>query len=163
MEAVTGIAISNAPRKRPVLLALVIAALVIGIFGMHGMVAGAGRSMGKMGEHATTAPAAQPMSSPDLSTSTAPHTPAATGVSASTKATSLHAGSADMGDMLMLCVAVLTAGAGALLAALRLLALRRQSLTGLLSPRRTGVLLRLVASDATTGPPPVWEFSVIRC
>jgi hypothetical protein len=83
--------------------------------------------------------------------------------SASTEETSPHADGAGMGDMLMLCVAILTAGAGALLALLCLLARRGQSLAELFSQRRAGVMHRPLVSGARTCPPPVWEFSVIRC
>lgn len=62
--------------------------------------------------------------------------------------------------MVMLCVAMLSVAAGALL--LVLLALRRRPRLREHRPARTA-LLRPLTARLGTGPPPVWEFSVVRC
>ena len=66
-----------------------------------------------------------------------------------------------LGHMVLLCVATLAAAAGTLLALRSLI--RR-------APRVWAVLRRASSRRITgwltptgTGPPPVWEFSVIRC
>jgi hypothetical protein len=83
------------------------------------------------------------------------------GAAAPSGAAAPTAGDRGMGHMVLLCVAMLAAAAGTLLA---LRALIRRA------PRVWAVLRRAPSRRITgwlpstgTGPPPVWEFSVIRC
>lgn len=66
-----------------------------------------------------------------------------------------------LGDMVMLCVAMLVAAGASLLA---MLGLHRRvpRVWAVLPPAITA---RVTRQDAYrgTGPPPVWQFSVIRC
>lgn len=160
MRTVHGMAMQGPPGRRPGLLTLLIAALVAGIFGMHGLVAGVGCSATESsvpaGDRATA-------SSPGMAAMG--HASAATGPmtvkdAPSLTASPVHAGCLDMGGMLMLCIAVLTAAAGALLA---LLALRRLKCAWLRAPRLDGTIVRRLLDYIGAGPPPAWEFSVIRC
>ena len=169
--------------NRPAALMLLIAALVAGIFGMHGLVSHGDCSPGA----AMAAPivAVDEMSSVamDLSSGTtgrvvdqvgtsathltsheAPSDAVATMAGSVRGATTVMQGTGGMGamgGMLMLCVAVLTAVAGLLL--LCGLLLRARSRGGLALLRVGTTVARRLLRPARTGPPAVWEFSVIRC
>lgn len=149
--------------SRAFLLLLLIGALTAGIFGMHGLVCSAGASGA---EHLSSMAASTNMPDPvsgmrgmaDIQTT-------ATGASSPMTAQALaesvaHPAGTDMGDMLMLCMAILTAAAGAVLAVLGLRGLRRR-IRGLLPPGTFD--LRPVLAQVRSGPPPAWRFSVIRC
>ena len=143
-------------RALPVLLTAVVASIVLGIVGMHTLSThGVTGSM----DHST-------MSSPI--TGTHGH---AFGEPAMSPATGEHAGMSStapdggeghtVGGMVMLCFAMLAATAGALL--LLLVGLRH-------SPRvwahwftAPTTVARWVTDRLGTGPPYVWQFSVIRC
>jgi hypothetical protein len=143
--------------RRPLLLTLLIAAVVAGIFGMHGLVCSSGTDAA---DHAMSMASGQEVPAHlDMGT------PGDTRQTAATASPASHAVPAPvdgsgMGDMLMLCLAVLTAIAGALLG---LLVLHRYASTALWSPRGAGPLARGVFRPLPTGPPSAWRFSVIRC
>lgn len=145
----------------PFLLLLLIGALAAGIFGMHGLVCSAGtsgaehlRSMAASTGTSNAAPAEGSMVGDQTATVAAASSPV------STQAMADPVAGTDMGDMLMLCLAVLTVAAGALLALLALRGLCRR-IRGFLPPGRFD--LRPVLARVRSGPPPVWRFSVIRC
>jgi hypothetical protein len=145
-----------AGRLPPVLWAGVVVALVLGIVGMHTL-----NTHGLMGgtDHATMTTA--PDSGRDMSGDmTATHGGVA-GAPAATMDGS-EGGTGDvLGHMLMLCVAMLTVAAGALL--LALLALRRHPHLWAQLPTAPTTVTRWVSARLGVGPPPVWEFSVVRC
>ena len=158
MRTVHGMAMQGLPGRRPTLLTLLIAALVAGIFGMHALVAGIG-----CGATESSLPAGDGATGASPGMAAMGHASAGTGpmkAAPSRTASPVHGGCPDMGGMLMLCIAVLTAAAGALLA---LLAHRRLKCAWLSAPRRDRTIVRRLLDYARTGPPPVWEFSVIRC
>jgi len=145
------------------LLLLLIGALTAGIFGMHGLVSSAGSGGA---EHLSSMATGTGMSdlAPGIrgivkSTTAAAAASSPMTAQAAGKPVAYPAG-AGMGDMLMLCMAVLTVAAGALLA---LLALRRlcRRIRRLLPPSTFD--LRPVLAHVRSGPPPAWRFSVIRC
>jgi hypothetical protein len=83
------------------------------------------------------------------------------GVAPSSGAAAPTAGNQGMGHMVLLCMAMLAASAGTLLALPSLIrrAPRVWAFLGSAPVHRiTGWL-----TPTGTGPPPVWEFSVIRC
>lgn len=140
------------PHVHVVRVALVAAvvAIVLGILGMHAL---------NLHEAATTAP----MSG---MAGMAGHGEAAEASSVSGDVSQPTVGvpsqpGHDMGDMVMLCTAMLVAAGFALVALL----LRRLPTSSWVFTRSqlTTRLRRLVAVLADTGPPPVWAFSVIRC
>lgn len=135
---------------RPTLL-LGVAAIVLGILGMHGLsVQGA------------AADPAHPVAT------TAAHSEAHPGGAHPEGAQSEGVpgphhggGSHDMGSMVMLCAAMLAAAAAGLLA---LRALRRGFPPSWTIARSTpGPRAPAWFTPVGTGPPPVWRFSVIRC
>ena len=140
----------------PGLLAAVVVSIVLGILGMHALsthgvmsdmdhAAMSGDTGGATSEPADGAPAGRNL--------TAVTDPAAAG--------SGEDGGHDMGGMVMLCAAMLAATAAALL--LLTLGTRRTPRFWALLPTATTSTTRWVTSRLGTGPPPVWEFSVIRC
>ena len=148
---------STATRLLPAALAAVVATIVLGILGMHAL------STHTVMSHNMTAPMTGPMTAPmtghvdGIRDAGAAHGSAtAAEVFAAGPAGSGHA----MGDMVMLCVFMLAA-AGALLLALT--APRRTPRPYATSRASTSTFLRLPRLRAATGPPPAWEFSVIRC
>lgn len=151
------------PVSRPFLLLLLIGALTAGIFGMHGLVCTAGTSGT---EHRSTSTSMGTSNAPPgkggmVGNKTTAGAAASSPMTAQAMAEAI-AGPAgtDMGDMLMLCIAILTVASGALLALLTLRRLCRR-IRGLLPPGTFG--LRPVLAHVRSGPPPAWRFSVIRC
>lgn len=139
-------------------LVAVVAALVLGILGMHGL-----------GQHGATGHgsqlAAAASADPHASHPAPDDGPLATDA-ASTAARGPAAGAMSDGhgsgaDMAMLCVAMLLTAAVGVLLALRLMRLVRRAPPALLPA--THVLTLPATARAGTGPPAVWEFSVVRC
>jgi hypothetical protein len=83
------------------------------------------------------------------------------GVAPPSGAAARTAGDRGLGHMVLLCVAMLAAAAGTLLA-LRSLVRRAPRVWAVL---RSAPVHRITGwlTPTGTGPPPVWEFSVIRC
>jgi hypothetical protein len=158
------------PRTR-LLLPVLLAAIVLGILGMHAL-ARHGAMPGHGADHhpgaatATSgtaevshhdgpgAPVAEPASEPapgmapvslgaglSMATVASPHFP--------------------LGEMTMLCAAMLLAAAAGALLSLRLR--RVASADGFSVARPRSATARLLTARAGTGPPYVWEFSVVRC
>lgn len=132
-------------RARPVLL-LTVAALVLGILGMHALTThgashapGADTTGATHGAHHATA---EPASS----------VPAVTPGDAG--------GDGHAGGTALLCAVMLAAAGGAVLL---LSALRRSGASWRVPPPVLRTLVRRTTSRLSTGPPPAWEFSVIRC
>ena len=129
-------------------LAGLVVALVVGIVGMHALTS--------HGSHAGPA-ASDQMSMVGGHSSAVPHSaPGDTGSAGDTRSGADH----DLAGMAMLCVVMLAAAAVTLLALLAI---------GVLRPVRSAAFLpaavrrRTVRWARATGPPPVWQFSVIRC
>ena len=143
-------------RALPVLLMAAVASIVLGIVGMHalsthGVVGGADHS-------AMTSPMTgahgdihgEPVMSPD------------TGDRAGMSSTAPDEGDGhSLGSMVMLCFAMLAAAAGALL--LLLLGLRRKPRVWAYRLPTPATVTRWVTARLGSGPPYVWNFSVIRC
>lgn len=146
-------------RVRAVALASAVAAIVIGILGMHAIdlhgahVGGGDQRTDHHAAPAAAAPAAAAVHHRSRSTTAdatadAPDAPTDAG--------------GDPGGMVMLCMAML---AGASVLALVLRRLHRDGRAGLPAPlvRWSTVRVGAVAAYLGTGPPPVCRFSVIRC
>lgn len=144
----------------PALLAAVVASVVLGIIGMHAL-----STHGVIG-------------STDHSTMTSPLSGPTTGVHGDVSADALASPASDagagiagtapgggdghhMGTMVMLCFAMLAATAGALL--LLLLGLHRRPRVWAHRPAVPTTVTQWVTARHATGPPYVWQFSVIRC
>lgn len=129
--------------------------VVLGIFGMH-----------VLAHHGTTHPSASDNASAyvhDAMGGTEQHAVQAAGMDLEVAISPSLGSGPDhtLGDMVMLCVALLTA-AGTMLGLLTFFR-RRPRLWALLAAAVADArpLRRLARLD--TGPPPVWQFSVIRC
>ena len=147
---------------QPGLLAVFVVALVLGILGMHALSSHASASAADLGAHtAMSGTGSQPGG---VAAAVAAEGPAS-GAVVERVATSDAAGSAQHGEhhgagMVMLCAAMLAATAAATL--LLILGLRRTPrLWAILRARSTTT--RSSTSRPGSGPPPVWQFSVIRC
>ena len=147
---------STLSRALPALLAAAVVSIVLGIIGMHAL-----NTHGVMGntDHAMTSPATSPM--------TGAHADTSVGMSAGPE-TGSPAGSVPdggngpgMGSMVMLCFAMLAATAGAFL--VLLLGVRRMPRVWAHLDAAPTTVTGWVTARLGTGPPPVWEFSVIRC
>jgi hypothetical protein len=143
-------------RARSVGLAALVAALVLGILGMHALGAGA---------HAATPDASgltglTGMSAMDVMTGMADPV-ATTDQDHGPPHASGHAPLPHHGGMVMLCALMLAGAAVWLL----LLLVRRRVRGPLLPPalQPAPALLRAARWARDTGPPAVWEFSVVRC
>lgn len=158
---------TTSDRRPAVALAVGVVAIVLGILGMHalvthGVMAGETHDLSGM----SGADAMSDMALSDTATSGAARTDPAmfhTAMAGSVPAVAVAGGGDhhDMGTMVMLCVAMLAAGAGFFL--LIGLALRRCPRPW---PLFRATELRGPPSFTWrlgTGPPPVWQFSVIRC
>jgi hypothetical protein len=136
------------------LMLSLLAGIVLGILGMHAFV-----QCGAMPMHGTDARPATVTANADMAME---HTAAAPKPSplGTPKANVQHPGS-PMGDMVMLCGAMLLVAASGVLLALRLrrLAWSRGISVGRLRP----VIANRLAARVEIGPPYVWEFSVVRC
>jgi hypothetical protein len=146
-------------RALPALLTTAVAAIVLGIIGMHAL-----STHGVMGitDHSTmTGPTVSPMvgAHGDMSTGpvTSPPIGEHTGMPAGPDGEDGH----NLGSMVMLCFAMLAATAGALL--LLLLGLRYKPRVWDYPLPAPTTLTRWVTARLGTGPPYVWNFSVIRC
>lgn len=146
-------------RALPALLAAVVVSIVVGIVGMHAL-----NTHGVLGstDHATMT---SPMTSPMTSLMTGAHADTSSGMSAGPETGSpadvVPAGDngPSMGSMVMLCFAMLAAAAGALL----FLGLLRTPRDRAHRPSSASTVVRWITARLGTGPPYVWEFSVIRC
>lgn len=120
-----------------------VALVVLGVLAMHGL-----------SGHGTRPP--------DSPTGTMPDVPSAMAGSANVHGAADQIAPAHRDDGMletgMMCLAVL-AGAALLL----LLARRRLLASGTLPRRRRSPIGPLAVNRGSTGPPPVWAFSVIRC
>jgi hypothetical protein len=145
-------------------LVAVIGALVFGILGMHGLsqhgATPAPSTPGSIAVVAGDPHAAHP--APDhkpVAVETSAAAVADSADSASAAAADNHPGVAS--DMVMLCAAMILAAAAGVLLALRLLRVPFRA------PSSLRLLMRVPELAATaragTGPPPAWEFSVVRC
>ena len=143
----------------PALLAAGVVAIVLGIVGMHAL-----NTHGLMSDtdHATMTMTGPATGSPaDMSVGAATNETSAVTATVLTAAPDGGNGRG-MGDMVMLCAAMLAAAAVTLLL---LLALTRR-IPRPWTAARTRVTVRVtngVTARLGTGPPPVWEFSVTRC
>ena len=144
---------STPSRALPALLAAAVVSIVLGIMGMHAL-----------NTHGVTG-------NPDHATMTSPMTGShadmsdgmSTGPNTSSPAGLVEDGDngPSMGSMVMLCFAMLAATAGALL--LLLLGVRRMPRVWAHLPTAPTSVTGWVTARLGTGPPPVWEFSVVRC
>lgn len=153
---------STRDRASPSLLAVAVVSMVLGILGMHAL-----NTHGVMSntDHASmTTAVSTPMSGSATDMSAAPLTNVAAGVAGVASLTVPGGGNGhdmgDLGDMVMLCVAMLAAVAGALLVLLRRLRYLPRVWAHLPGPI---TVTKRITTRQGTGPPPVWEFSVIRC
>ncbi len=141
--------------SRTALTGLVVA-LVVGILGMHALA-----SHGAPADRAAASSAMTSMTSGGMSTS------AHEAVMSSSDAHDPHAVTDDgssghgMANMLMLCVVILAAAALTLLALLATAGFLRPLLPDAFQP--AAVRERAVQWVRGSGPPLVWQFSVIRC
>lgn len=144
-------------------LVVAVAAIVLGILGMHALTThGTSHHPGMSGMTAMPElPGTAPMNSTESMSvtghqhATAPYTAALTPATAATGDS--HGG--QTGSMIMLCAVMLAAAASAAL----LLALRHTTTTWRTIPPYVRAVLTRTTARRATGPPPVWEFSVIRC
>lgn len=148
-------------RVVPRLLVMLVVAIVLGILGMHAISAHGVTSEASHGAHAslsgdTSEPGGGLVLGPGAD-------PIAAGTGGgSEEGHDMGRGMGGMGGLAMLCVAMLAATASALLLALG--ARRTPRFWAILSAAATtNTRLRWVTFALGTGPPPVWEFSVIRC
>lgn len=138
-------------------LGVVVAALVLGIVGMHGL-----SQHGVVSDD--TLPVAAMNVEPHASHPAPDHAPIAVEAGASPTKVGIGPPPDDHGsdgDMVMLCVAMLLAVAVTVLLRVRLARVAHRTPLGLRP------LFRVPTFPATTragtGPPAVWEFSVVRC
>ncbi|VXB27338.1 DUF6153 family protein [Nocardioides sp. AX2bis] len=149
-------------RAVPGLLVAVVVSIVLGILGMHAL-----STHGVMGEadhggHATMDGGATSADMPGAATIIDPGADPVLEPAAGVSDGSGEGGGHDMGGMVMLCAAMLAATAAALLL-LAALGTRRTPRFWALLPTAATSTTRWVTSRLGTGPPPVWEFSVVRC
>lgn len=151
-------------RVRPGLLAPVVAAIVLGILGMHGIDAHGVHRHGALADARAAAPSA-PVERVHASVALehgAAHLPGRPGTDASAPAGGDAGDASGMGGMVMLCGAMLAGAAIALLAVL----VRRGRLPRVWAVLHAAARPRAVLPAVLrtgTGPPAVWRFSVIRC
>lgn len=150
-------------RVLPALLTAAVAAIVLGIIGMHAL-----SNHGVMGttDHSTmTSPVTSLLDGAHGdthgSTATGPVTSPTTGAHAGMPAGPDGGDGHNLGSMVMLCFAMLAAAAGALL--LLFLGLRRKPRIRAHRPGALTTVTKWVTARLGTGPPYVWNFSVIRC
>lgn len=164
-------ALSERVRAERVVLAGLVAALVLGILGMHALTthgaapdataAAHQTAMVTGASHATHDHGAMASNGPNALMDD--HTSATTTADTSadnSAAGSGHASGHGLGGMVMLCVVMLAAAALALLALLVTGYLRRVRLR-VFEP--LAVRVQNLTWIRGNGPPPVWEYSVIRC
>jgi hypothetical protein len=144
----------------PALWVGVVVSLVLGIVGMHvlnthGLLGGASHAAMDM----PSAAAAAHMSGTHDGPADAERAAGATGAAPSVVA--VGDPGHGLGHTMMLCVAMIALGAGTLL--LALLGLRRVPRRWVHLPTMPTALCKSFTMRLGTGPPPVWEFSIIRC
>jgi hypothetical protein len=141
-------------------LVAVVAALVLGILGMHGL-----------GQHGPMSHRDQPVTAvvsvdPHAAHPAPDHTPVAIDTSRTHATSTSGFGTSpddhgSVGDMVMLCVAMLLAAVAGVLLTLRIVRFAHHA------PLSLRPLFRVPTFPATaragTGPPAVWEFCVVRC
>lgn len=137
-----------ADRAMPGLQMAAVVAIVLGIIGMHALNTHGVTSDTDHAAMSMTAEAHADMPAHAVSDPTAAEAGAAD-----------RGDGHDMGNMVMLCAAMLAAGALILLT----VGLRRTSQAWTHLPAAPGAITRWAAARMATGPPPAWEFSVIRC
>ncbi|WP_156697852.1 MULTISPECIES: DUF6153 family protein [unclassified Nocardioides] len=143
----------------PTALAALVVALVVGILGMHALTSH-GTTVAPVAATGMTAPAhaTEMVASSSHDAHAAEH---ATGTTAVRAEADRGSGSGhDMAGMAMLCV-VMLAGAALTLLVLLAVGVRRPLLPATFAP--AAVRARVQRRVRGTGPPPVWQFSVIRC
>lgn len=145
----------------PALLAAVVVSVVLGIIGMHAL--STHGVMGTTDHSAMTSPVtSSPMPGAHDDMSGDPLTSAVAGAHAGMSSMAPQEGHGhSLGSMVMLCFAMLAATAGALL--LLLLGLRLQPRVWAHRPAVSTTVTQWVTARLGTGPPYVWQFSVIRC
>ena len=145
----------------PTALAALVVALVVGILGMHALTSH-GTTVVPVAATGTTTPAqATEMVASAFHEARAHAAEHATGATAVRTEADRGSGSGhDMAGMAMLC-AVMLAGAALTLLVLLAVGVRRPLLPASFAP--AGVGARVLTWVRGTGPPPVWQFSVIRC
>lgn len=147
-------------RTASALLAAVVASIVLGIIGMHAL--STHGVLGATDHSAMTSPVTSETSGADGDLSAGPLANPTAGVHAGMSSTAPQKGDGhSLGSMVMLCFAMLAATAGALL--LLLLGLHRQPLVWTHRPTVPTSVTQWVTARLGTGPPYVWQFSVIRC
>lgn len=143
-------------RAVPGLLAAVVVSIVLGILGMHAL-----STHGVMGEADHGGHPAMSGMSSDTAAPAGSLVPEAD--PSGDGSGSGEGGGHDMGGMVMLCAAMLAATAAALLLLAALGTRHTPRFWALLPTAVTTTTTGWVTSRLGTGPPPVWEFSVIRC
>lgn len=139
------------------LLAAAVVSVVLGILGMHAL--NTHGVMSNTDHVATSGAASSPLAGSYADMSVAPAIGNNAGVTTTVPTTVPGRGNVhNMGDMVMLCVVMLVAAAGWLL-----LGLRRIPRVWAHLPVALDTVTTWVTSRRGTGPPPAWEFSVIRC
>lgn len=143
----------------PALLAAVVASVVLGIIGMHAL-----STHGVMGttDHSTmTSRVAAPAAAAHGDMSGASDTSPTRAVHADVSSTAPKKGEGhSLGSMVMLCFAMLATAGGLLLL---VLGLRRNPRVRVHLPTAPTTVTKWVTARLGTGPPYVWQFSVIRC
>ncbi|MCW2833696.1 MAG: hypothetical protein JWN68_1649 [Nocardioides sp.] len=149
-------------RAVPALLTAAVAFIVLGIIGMHALSTHGVMSMGITGHSTMTTPVGSHMTGEHGDAHGDPVTSSAAGSHAGMSSTAPDGGDGhSLGSMVMLCFAMLAATAGALL--LLLLGLRHIPRVWAHRPTAPATATRWVTARLGTGPPYVWNFSVIRC
>jgi hypothetical protein len=142
------------PPTRLLLLAL-LAAITIGIVGMHGFTRHGAMPVHDAAHHQAA--------SAEIATGPAVGQTAVAFMSAEVDSSVAALGNSgpSTGEMLMLCAAMLLVAAASALLAVRLR--RLASAGGFSVDRLLSGTVRLLPARTGTGPPYVWEFSVVRC
>ena len=145
----------------PALLGAFVVSVVLGIIGMHAL--STHGVMGTTDHSAMTSPAASPMTGAHGDMSGASDTDRTAGAAhAGMSSTAPQKGDGhSLGSMVMLCFAMLAAAAGALLLLFLGLRCRPRAWAHRLIVPTT--VTTWVTARLGTGPPYVWNFSVIRC
>ncbi|MDR7253372.1 hypothetical protein J2X46_002357 [Nocardioides sp. BE266] len=150
-------------RALPALLTAVVASIVLGIVGMHALSTHgvSGMGTGSLDHSTMTGPMTVADGVTHSGMSTGPVISPAAGKHAGTSSTAPEGdGGHSLGSMVMLCFAMLAATAGALLLLLLGLRYKPRVWDALRAPT---TVARWVTARLGTGPPYVWQFSVIRC
>lgn len=154
-------AADTASRVLPTLLGAFVVSVVLGIVGMHAL--SMHGVMGISDHSAMTNPATSPVAGAHGDMLGASDVITTAGAAdAGMSGTEPQKGEGhSLGSMVMLCFAMLAATAGALL--LLLLSLRRRPSAWVHRVIVPVTVTKWVTAQLGTGPPYVWQFSVIRC